>query len=80
MIGVVDGESPAARAGLLSGDRIAAVDGQEIEDWAGLVAAYAGVTEPVVFDVVRSAPAPSIRNSCSCVPCSPSRVKRRASC
>jgi regulator of sigma E protease len=41
VLGVPDDESPAARAGLPSGARITAVDGQPVEDWPELAAAYA---------------------------------------
>jgi regulator of sigma E protease len=41
MIGVPLGDSPAAGAGLLSGDRIGLVNGEEVEDWASLTKAYA---------------------------------------
>ncbi len=57
VVGVVDGESEAARAGLRSGDRVAAVDGVPVEDWPGLVEAYAAAAGPVVLDVVPSLPA-----------------------
>jgi regulator of sigma E protease len=42
MIGVPIADSPAARAGLRSGDRINLVNGSEVEDWETLAKAYAG--------------------------------------
>jgi regulator of sigma E protease len=41
IVGVPDGASPAARTGLLSGDRIVALDGAPVEDWNGFARAYA---------------------------------------
>jgi regulator of sigma E protease len=41
MLGVPDGDSPAHAAGLRSGDRIGAVDGDPIEDWNALARRYA---------------------------------------
>ncbi len=40
LIGVPEASSPAALAGLLSGDRIQAVAGSEVEDWEALAQAY----------------------------------------
>jgi regulator of sigma E protease len=40
-LGVLDPTGPAARAGLRSGDRVAAVNGEPVEDWADFTAAYA---------------------------------------
>ena len=42
MIGVPLADSPAAHAGLRSGDRIDLVNGSEVEDWEALAKAYAG--------------------------------------
>ena len=39
LVGVPEGSSPAARAGLRSGDRVQAVAGRAVEDWVGLVEA-----------------------------------------
>lgn len=36
LVGVPEGSSPAARAGLRSGDRVQAVAGRAVEDWVGL--------------------------------------------
>jgi len=41
MLGVPRSDSPAALAGLLSGDRIQLVAGEEVEDWEALINAYA---------------------------------------
>jgi regulator of sigma E protease len=40
VLGVPDGASPAARAGLRSGDRVLAVAGREVADWNEFAAAY----------------------------------------
>lgn len=40
VVGVTDAESPAARAGLRSGDRVAAVGGEPVDDWSGFARAY----------------------------------------
>jgi regulator of sigma E protease len=41
VLGITDAASPAARAGLQSGDRVVAVAGREVGDWNELAAAYA---------------------------------------
>lgn len=41
MVGVPSSESPAARSGLVSGDRVTSVAGVEVEDWESMAAAYA---------------------------------------
>jgi regulator of sigma E protease len=40
-LGILSLDSPAARAGLRSGDRVVAVAGAPVEDWSGLAQAYA---------------------------------------
>jgi regulator of sigma E protease len=41
VLGIPDGSTPAARAGLRSGDRVTAVAGEPVEDWTGFASAYA---------------------------------------
>jgi len=55
VLGVTDASSPAARAGLQSGDRVLAVAGKEVEDWNHLASAYAaaGTTGSVALRVER---------------------------
>ncbi len=54
VVGVADGEAPAARAGLRSGDRVESVDGEPVEDWTGFARAYAAQRSgPVLLEVVR---------------------------
>jgi len=53
LVGVRDATSPAARAGLLSGDEITRVGDVAVEDWTGLAAAYAAATGPVTLTVAR---------------------------
>ncbi|MGH0035356.1 MAG: RIP metalloprotease RseP [Myxococcota bacterium] len=59
LVGVPSASSPAARAGLRSGDRIASLGGAEIEDWQALGRALAAVPAPgrAVLEVVRWTPA-----------------------
>lgn len=57
VIGVVDGDSPAARAGLRSADRVSAVDGAPVESWSELAAAYAAARgDSVTLSVERGEP------------------------
>lgn len=54
LIGVPAADSPAALAGLRSGDRIIRVGAAEAEDWEQLDAAYAGATsDPVEIELAR---------------------------
>lgn len=59
VVGVPEAESPAARAGLRSGDLIAAVAGRPVEDWSGFEAALAEAAArggPVLLSVRRRPP------------------------
>ncbi len=53
VVGVPDADSAAGRAGLQTGDRVVAVGGEPVEDWAELAAAYSAQTGPVAFSVER---------------------------
>jgi len=53
ILGVQEAGSPAAEAGLRSGDRVSAVTGSEIEDWTGFQGAYAAASAPVELTVAR---------------------------
>jgi regulator of sigma E protease len=55
MVGIPDAESPAHRAGLLSGDVVTAVAGAAVEDWEEFAAAYAaaGAQGEVAVEVER---------------------------
>ena len=53
LIGVDDPNSPAAQAGLKLGDRIAAINGQEVADFSAIMAALGSATEPPVLTVAR---------------------------
>jgi regulator of sigma E protease len=57
MVGVPRSDSPAAHAGLLSGDRVQLVDGKEVEDWEALIARYAeaGGATTLALRVMRGA-------------------------
>lgn len=46
-VGVPLADTPAARAGLRSGDRVIGVGNRKIEDWDGLIAAHAEAAEQV---------------------------------
>jgi regulator of sigma E protease len=52
-LGIPDPAAPGARAGLQSGDRVVAVDGAPVEDWAQLAAAYAGASGEAKLRVAR---------------------------
>jgi regulator of sigma E protease len=53
LLGVTDSQSPAARAGLLSGDRVTAVDDRAVGDWTTFSQAYADASNPVTFTLAR---------------------------
>jgi len=55
VVGVTDASSPAARAGLRSGDRVTHVAGAPVEDWNAFARAYAGAPAgaPVALRVER---------------------------
>jgi regulator of sigma E protease len=54
LIGVPEADSPAARAGLRSGDRVVRVGNAEVEDWDALEAVYGGLEGgPVEVEVAR---------------------------
>jgi regulator of sigma E protease len=53
LLAIPDPASPAARAGLRSGDRVVSVDGAQIEAWHELSAAYAAASGEVALRVKR---------------------------
>jgi regulator of sigma E protease len=55
VLGVTDAGSPAAKAGLRSGDRVLAVGGAAVEDWTAFARAYeaSAATGPVALRVER---------------------------
>ncbi len=52
-LGILSLDSPAARAGLRSGDRVVAVGGKEVADWNELASAYAVAGGEVALRVAR---------------------------
>ncbi len=57
VLGIPDPHSPAALAGLRSGDRVTAVEEHPVEDWPGFAGAYlaAGTVGEVTLDIERPA-------------------------
>ena len=55
ILGIPDTNSPAARAGLRSGDRVTAVAGHPVEDWSSFVTAYEDAAAEVTLEVQRGA-------------------------
>ncbi len=67
-LGVLSEAGPAARAGLRSGDRVLALDGAPVEDWAAFVAAYAAARVDRVTLRVRRGTAADAREQEIAVP------------
>lgn len=55
VVGVPATDSPAARAGLRSGDLVTSVGGEKIEDWEGFARAYAAAAGELRIEVERAA-------------------------
>jgi len=55
VVGITSGETPAARAGLRSGDRVARVAETSVEDWTSFAQVYAGRRGSVELAVIRGA-------------------------
>jgi regulator of sigma E protease len=55
VVGITSTDTPAARAGLRSGDRVTQAGETPVEDWTGFAEAYARATGPVELTVIRGA-------------------------
>jgi regulator of sigma E protease len=55
VVGITTTDTPAARAGLRSGDRIARAGETPVEDWTGFAEAYARAPGPLQLTVIRGA-------------------------
>ena len=53
LVGITSADTPAARAGLRSGDRIARAGETAVEDWTGFADAYARARGPLELTVIR---------------------------
>jgi len=53
LLGIPRPQTPAAAAGLRSGDLVTAVDGESVEDWTGFARAYEEARGPVTLTVER---------------------------
>jgi len=53
LLGIPRPQTPAAAAGLRSGDLVTAVDGEPVEDWTGFARAYEEARGPVTLTVER---------------------------
>lgn len=72
VLGVPDGGSPAARAGLRSGDRVVAVAGEPVEAWTGFARAYAAAGPGPVEVTVERGSGEDARRRTLTVPAAPS--------
>jgi regulator of sigma E protease len=63
VVGITSNDTPAARAGLRSGDRVARVGETPVEDWTAFAQAYAQSQGPVELTLIRGAEGSEIRLS-----------------
>jgi regulator of sigma E protease len=63
VVGIASNDTPAARAGLRSGDRVARVGETPVEDWPAFAQAYARSQGPVELTLIRGAEGSEIRLS-----------------